>query len=265
MLEEDYSYKVIIKEFERRREVNSQYSLRAYARNLGVSPGILSQILNKKREITPKILSQIAPRLNIDSDTLSKMLNTQKKLKASRSIKNIDNEEIVNIDMETFSVISDWYYYPILELFNIYSEINGELISDKLGLRTCVAEKALDNLLKVRLLRIDSCGNYELTNSFTAIKDYSFTSIAMRQRQKQILALSAEKIDVVDYSRRDHSSITLTLDVALLPEIKERIKAFRRSLANFIVKNSNEVSDVYEIHIGLIPLTVNEKEKQLTN
>lgn len=254
---------LIQSEFNSRKIKNPAYSLRSFAKNLGVSPGILSLILSGKKEVTPKILKVIAPKLNIDENIYSSLLEKQAKIKKESSIKSIEKDDMRLIDMETFAVISDWYHFAILELFNLdYYETNSLWISKKLNITNEQAQKAIDSLLKIKLLEINN-GVIEPGNAFTAIVDYPYTSIAMRERQKQLLKLSSEKLGTLNISVRDHSAITICVDVSLMPEIKDKIKAFRRSLGNFIAKNSKESNAVYEMQISFFPVSslddMNEK------
>ena len=54
-------------EFNFRKEKNQQYSLRSFAKDLGISPALVSLVLNKKKELSPKVLSAIRSRLEIKS------------------------------------------------------------------------------------------------------------------------------------------------------------------------------------------------------
>lgn len=242
-------------EFKKRKSNNPSYSLRAYAKNLGISPAILSQILSGKKELTPKVLSTIAPKLNLDSDVYSLFLDKQVKVKKERNIKSVDKNEMRKLDMETFNVISDWYHYAILELFyldDFKSDLNW--IAKKLKISLAEVETAIINLKSVRLINEED-GELVPTDDYTIIDEYHFTSTAMRERQKQVLKLSAKKIEELNTNYRDHSSITITIDPTLLPEIKDKIKVFRRSLGNYIAKNSKANTAVYELQIGFFPIT----------
>jgi transcriptional regulator with XRE-family HTH domain len=56
-------------EFDRRRQVNARYSLRAFAMTLGTHHATLSQILRGQRRATPRIIHQLGPALGLtDAD-----------------------------------------------------------------------------------------------------------------------------------------------------------------------------------------------------
>lgn len=49
-----------------RQEANSKYSLRAFARDIQVSPSTISKIMNEKYVISDKMLNEIVDYLNLD-------------------------------------------------------------------------------------------------------------------------------------------------------------------------------------------------------
>lgn len=54
-------------EFERRRQRNPRYSLRAFARYLGTDHSTLSQILRSKRNLSPRMLRRFGERLRTEA------------------------------------------------------------------------------------------------------------------------------------------------------------------------------------------------------
>ncbi|MFN9069064.1 MAG: hypothetical protein ACK5V3_17710, partial [Bdellovibrionales bacterium] len=62
------------REFTLRRGRNSSYSLRAFARSLGVNPGALSQVMSGKRPLTAQSTKKILQSMNIDFIEKQKIL-----------------------------------------------------------------------------------------------------------------------------------------------------------------------------------------------
>ncbi|HJQ38374.1 MAG TPA: helix-turn-helix domain-containing protein [Thermoanaerobaculia bacterium] len=52
-------------EFERRRRSNPRYSLRSFARTLGIDHSTLSQLLRGKRRVTPAVVRALGARLSL--------------------------------------------------------------------------------------------------------------------------------------------------------------------------------------------------------
>lgn len=61
------------KELRRRREKNPRYSLRAFAKFLGVSDSFLSQVMRGKYLLSRPKLRQVGARLNVDAEFLERL------------------------------------------------------------------------------------------------------------------------------------------------------------------------------------------------
>src|SRR4051794_31830317 len=60
-------------ELERRRRVNRRYSLRAFAKALGVESSYLSKVLRGERQVTRQLLHRIEHRLRLTEETVRRM------------------------------------------------------------------------------------------------------------------------------------------------------------------------------------------------
>src|SRR4051812_48040678 len=61
---------VLAAELERRCARNSRYSLRAYALWLGIHHATLSQILNRRRRLTPRTIRKLGKRLGVSASDI---------------------------------------------------------------------------------------------------------------------------------------------------------------------------------------------------
>lgn len=246
-------------DFKKRSQKDSSFSLRAYSKYLGISPASLSNILSEKSPISPKMLMTISRKINLNNiEELEKKIKESKKQKSVKFTK--DRSDIRKLKQDEFEFISEWYYYAILEIFNLDSfDKSPEWIADRLNLNNSqIVEEAINRLLRLRLLKTEN-GKLELNNEFTSILEDHSSSIAMRNRQKQVMDLNKAAIDNISLSKRDHSTITLTIDSDMIPEIKNKIKKFRREIGNYICKNKKKSDEIYEIQISFCPLTTKVK------
>lgn len=248
---------VVKDDFERRCKKLSSYSLRSYSQFLGVSPATMSLYFARKIELSPKIFNIISGKLDLSPELLAYYKDIVVNNKKKKLLINYNIEGHSELQMDEFSFISDWYHYAILEIFSLKNFKDDPVwIAEKLGIADVEKiEQAIERLIKLKLLQRNADGKMENVDRFTSILDYDHSSSAMRERQKQILSLSKEKIDIVAISERDHSGLTMAIDSKLLPEIKDKIKKFRRSLGNYVGKNSTTRDAVYEIQISFFPLT----------
>lgn len=248
---------IVKEEFDRRCSKSSQYSLRAYSQSIGVSPATLSLYFAKKIELTPKMFNIISKSLKLPPEAITHYQDVVLNNKDKKRLINYNVDGHSELHADEFTFISDWYHYAILEIFSLKEHRDEPVwIAGKLGITEIeIVEEAIERLIKLNLLTKNAEGKIQNVDKFTSILDFTHSSAAMRERQKQIMRLSQEKIDSVDISHRDHSGLTMAIDTKLLPEIKDKITKFRRSLGNYIGKNSISRNEVYEIQISFFPLT----------
>ena len=64
MLENFHDYTLLLKdELQKRKEKNRSYSLRAFARDLGIGATSLSDLFNGKRKLSPKNVTKVMDKL----------------------------------------------------------------------------------------------------------------------------------------------------------------------------------------------------------
>src|SRR5690606_15409411 len=100
---------------------NSNYSLRAYSKKVGVHAGALSAIMNGKRNVSRDLAERIARRLLLDPQVRSELLSLFPEKRRYRK-KNSDaiGEEVapryLEIESLKFKLIAEWEHYAILSL-----------------------------------------------------------------------------------------------------------------------------------------------------
>lgn len=243
-----------------RQKSNSSYSLRAYARDLGIHCGTLSQILKNKRQIPRKKIEEVADRLDLEPrqrqlfvesayDSKSKL----DKLKMAR----IGDRYTID-ESSHYKVLSEWEHYAVLELFELKNfEFNEANIAAKLNLSLLRAIEVLENLEQGRLLVKNERGIYQRAYEWVKTTE-DISSSALKQSHKETLRFAIEKLDQVNLQQRDYSSVTFALDVEKVPEVKAVIREFRQKLAS-LVKTGNK-TEVYHLGIQLFPFSVLDSE-----
>lgn len=175
--------------------------------------------------------------------------NTKTKRNADQN-----NMPLHYLQVEEIKIIQDWYHYVILELTNLKDfEPSAKWISKRLSISEIEAQLALERLVKLNLLIQKENGEYTAMPGPISEFQQNFTSVALRLRQKQVLLRAIEAMDLYGFQDRDQSAVTIAMDTSLIPEVKDKIQKFRRSLANFIDKKSKNKTRVYEISISLFP------------
>lgn len=143
--------------FKKRKQRNPKYSLRSFARDLEISPGRLSRILNEKDEPGPKFIEAI---LN------TKTLGPSERQEIQRSIQNSrnpfthvrDNDEIV-LDKDEIQIV--WSCMAIFSLLNAHRKgFTEHVIADRLGFSREEAKKCIAFLVKHKAIKQLANGEY---------------------------------------------------------------------------------------------------------
>lgn len=264
---EHRDYRTYLKsELERRVSSNSRYSLRAFARDLKMSPQMLSFVLNKKKSISPEAGVGIANQLNLDPEEASHFLDLVM-LAHSRSSSQIKkliefrieqriashNSGFKTLDIEVFKAIADWHHYAILELtLTDGFKSDPKWIAARLGMSPFEVTQAIERLERLELLEKDSTGRIRKTDvNITA--SYNVPSAALRKLAKGMLERAIDSLETQSVDERDITNITMAIDPALLPEAKKMIAEFRRKLCAFL--EQGDQTEVYTFSPALFKIT----------
>lgn len=248
------------KAFLEKRKRNASFSLRAFAKQLGISSGNLSEILRGNRKISRKLVERIIERLAISPEEAGELIKIfpQKNEKQPKDSKNIYSQ----ISMDQYHAIADWYHFAILSLAETDNfKSDPKWIANRLGIKIQEANSSMERLLRLGLLIKDKKGGIRPTGKkFSTSEDIS--NISLRKSHYQNLELALSSLDKDEVTIRDFSSVTMAIDPAKLPEAKKRIRNFYRQLARHLEKSRKK--QVYRFCGQLIPLTrgviINEED-----
>ncbi len=92
--------------FLEKKKRNKRYSLRAFAKSLGMSHSYLSSIMNGKKELTLDRAKEIVARLNLDPSEAQFFLELVQGTSNKRGRSRLSAESLKSTE---FSVFSHWY------------------------------------------------------------------------------------------------------------------------------------------------------------
>jgi uncharacterized protein (TIGR02147 family) len=255
------SYREILKnEFEQRNLKNARYSLRSFARDLGLSPSRLSEVLNGRYGLSRKASEDIADKLSFSKTEKERFCDlvdlsharskTKKELARLRLKKNILKYKTMELD--AFRVISDWHHLAILELTYLdHFKNDSTLIGKTLGISPSVVESAIDRLKKVGLIK-EKAGNLVATEDFSAIGDDK-PSLAVKNFHKQIMERALSALFVQSFEERDFSSVVMAISKSKLPQAKDLIRKFKKEFSTLVTDTTSKDS-VYCLGIQFFDL-----------
>lgn len=240
-------------EFEARTNRKPGYSLRAFAKYLGVEAPSLSNVMKGNRRIPKTKIERIAERLNLSPE--EKVLFVQSNRSPVKIGRDTTFTDIprYNLDSEThFRVISEWEHYAVLSLAETKGfKSNTKWIGERLGISASRAQICVENLLHVNLMRLENNRLILTHKGLQTTEDVP--SKALRKARKQDLEMALDAIDEISVDLRDFSSCTMTLNPSDLPELKRAIRDFRR---RFMKQTEQSPGlEVYKLAVQLFPLT----------
>lgn len=240
---------LLVRELAERKQKNPLFSLRAFARQLKVSPAQLSLLINGKTKLTVKVAEHLAERLNLDSSEALDLIDDSIALK--RKLRSPKSERQVLSD-EEFNLVSDWVHFAILELATLKNNsANSRWIASELGVDSARVIAASQRLQTLGFLKIENGRMRKTSKPLTTKTDVP--SSAIRKFHKQNLDLAKEKIDSVPVELREFSSITTPVSLKKLKRVKRLITEFKHRMNEEL--EGEDASEVYTLAIQLFPLT----------
>lgn len=231
---------LLTEEFERRKQLNTSYSMRAYARDLGMSAPRLSQVMSKKTGISVEAAEALAQKLKLQDDKKKWFCHSVGALHArSTKEKNDFKEKILEykeeakrfseLHLEYFKVIADWFHFAILELTYLQDFQNDyDWMAAKLGITSAEVQCAVERMKALDLIKEE---NGKLIDSFKFLATPSdVPSIALRKYNTQLMKKAIEALHEQDVSQREVSSNIFSIDKEMIPAFKDKIRSFRREL-----------------------------------
>ncbi|MCB9091136.1 MAG: TIGR02147 family protein [Halobacteriovoraceae bacterium] len=230
-------YRHFLKEiYSCKKKINQSYSLRAYSRDIGVSVSFLSEVLNKKKNLSLGIAQKIAKNLSLDKNKaefflLMVSLESASSIEAAELNKKLKkyNDKTV-VDLEFMKILSEWYYFAILELTYLENfEPSVAWISQKIGLSEKKTQKAIEKLVSLNVLAIEK-GIWR--DQLHAMEYRGQTpSRVIRSFHKEILRKAFHAIDQQEFSKRDLGANIMSFSEKNMDEARRIIKNARLEIS----------------------------------
>jgi uncharacterized protein (TIGR02147 family) len=237
--------------FDRRHLQNSRYSLRAFARDLDVSPGKLSEIFSGKIVVGPKIVNKICDRLKLDENERMMVMKSHL-IERSNSRKKGSFQAILAEDQ--YAVIAQPEHYAILSLLETRNfKSNPEWIAQRLGLPRPRIEEALRRLIDVGLLTWPASGPMKLTRPGVTSSE-EIPSKVIRDSHRVVIEQAIDSLENISLNQRDITSITIAVNASRMQEAKEMIRKFRLRFSNAMQKGTK--TEVYTLNVQFFPNTI---------
>lgn len=233
---------------------NRAYSIRAFAKQAGISPATLSRILNGKRKVSRKLADKLCNKLLLDPQERAELLSHFSPLIFPNSQDSADSSRAIQLTADQYQVVSDWRAYAILGLTEIQNFKNDPAwISRRLRVPVTEVKQVIARLLRLEMLTEDEKGNLKRVNPRYRTTD-DVANLALKKSHYQNLELARESLDSDPVSERDFSWITFPMDPKKLGDAKTLIRKFQQDLYKILDENAKP-SEVYRLAVHFFPLT----------
>jgi len=236
-------------EFQNRQLRNKRYSLRKYAQDLSVSAAVMSRILSGKIPVSLKTLNKIANKVDVPENLI-----VQTQLKSQR--RSLHERFVVQLTAEEVGIIKQWYFPIILEMLTL-TESQKEIseIAEALDLPQQQVQSCIDLLVHKKFVKADVAGQYLTTKESKALAAINKEHEQSSEAQKNHFFRTVSSIDHFHPDDREHSTVFIKANSDVVPDIKNKIKHFKKNLSTYAEKKSrNQSNQVYQLSIGLNPL-----------
>ena len=260
-----------------KKKGRSQYSTRAFARDLGMSQTLLSLILNGKRSLTLSQATRVAALLGLSESQSEHLLNLTlahlpqnaklskrvvEKLQPIRlEIKNASNKNNFMklcrvLGTDEFHLISHWYTLAILDLATTEGFKSDPLwISRRLKIHPEQAKESIERLLELGLMSRQPNGQLVKTSQHLSFKN-SKSEAAIRNYHRQMIEKAGEHLSrdsVEAYQSRSISAATLAIRKDKIAIAKDKIEKFKTEMAELLTEGSSQ--EVYQLNVQFFPLS----------
>src|SRR6185312_8079464 len=252
---------ILFKEYTKRKSKNPRYSLRAYAKLLGMTASRLSEIFSQKRGLSPELAHRIIDKLDFLDFEKALFLDL---VEAEEARSPIDRElaaqrvkkKIVKyseVDLQTFQVIADWYHYAILD----YLKLEGcshqpEQIAKHLNVDVEKIKAALERLVHLNFLE-KSNDKYQVVEQRLSTPT-EIPSEALKQHHEGLLDKAKTALRQQCVENRFFQAVTLPISKEDIPMVKECIVEFQEKLSAKLAASPRK-NAVYAVLFNFFELT----------
>lgn len=258
---DDYrSYLAALFAFRRRR--NPGYSLRSFARNLGLSASRLSEVLNSNQEISVGTAASVVQWIDLDPDETEHFLDLVRDRRAEaveraeieqRAALRRSKRQLRILREEQLALISDWTPWALMELLSVYGgRLSEAALAQRLGLTPERIVTLVERL--VALAYIERDGEYFRTLTPRSRSTEDIPSAVIQSYHDKMLDVAKSALKKQSVEQREFSNTVLTVDRRCLIEAKQFLRDFREQFVRTFAKPAQDDAEVYNLSFALFSL-----------
>jgi uncharacterized protein (TIGR02147 family) len=241
---------------------NPSFSIRAFAKRLGVSPTTLSLLLSGRRRVSPKLAKSLVDRLDLSPAEAKEILSLlPSKRPYRRATDLVDSEQAQQLTMDQYHVVSEWHHFGLRALLRTRDaqssskNFKPEWLAERLGVKSRDVSSAIERLLRLEMIERLPDGGLRSTDASFHSPD-GIPSVSIRRNHAQHLDLARASLERDSVEVRDFTNLTMAINPKKLSEAKAIIRRFRKEIESVLEDDSTGPrQEVYSLAVQLFPLT----------
>ncbi len=231
---------------------NPNYSMRAFATKIGLSPGATAEILKGERRVSRKIAEKIADNLKLDPTERTDLLKKFPSRMTTKTKTPVVKSKI-RLDPNQYAFIADGIHFAILSLLRV-KDFRPDIswIATRLEIPEVEARKAVLRLQHLKLITISETGKFERSNVPIQTSD-DVLDLSLQESHLNDMEMAKIKIKNVPVELRDFSAYTFPANPKLLDRAKEVLRKAQDEIEDLM--HDESATEVYKVCTYLFPLT----------
>lgn len=255
-------------ELVRRIQRRPHYSLRAFARDLELSPSTLSDFLNNKLSISEERIRQLSKKIALKETHQEHWIDLIRmkfaKDKAHINLAKIRVKERLEknggkLSLHRFKTLTTWYYLCIYHLIQMNPKFQDPLACAKaLGITTSEVKTAIQSLLEVGILEKE--GSTLLTKEDFVLVGENTPSEHIRQFHSQYISRALDSVESQTMATRELSTCLMTVRKNDIEKIRKDIQDFADKMVSKYTQHS-DADELYCLTTQLFSLTKKDQNE----
>ncbi len=259
-------------ELDARQSRRPKYSLRAFSRDLKMSPSHLSDVLSGRERLSLQAAQVVSKALGFNAIkkshfigmvALEKVSKVDEQAKLRAKLEKIvkDDSSYHEHDLDHFKMISDWFHLGILAAAEL-KHVNGSIqkTAKSLGLDGITTKEAVRRLARLGLIRIKDHG-IDVIKKKTMTPRSEVPSYSVRRFHRQMLQKASEALDLFAVSERFASSSFIAISRDDMPAAKEFLIEMRSKFVERF-ENKDKADEIVGLTLAIFPVTLQTEVKK---
>lgn len=244
-----------------------RYSFRALAQRAGFkSSNFLMLVMQGKRNLTEESVAKVARALGLNKQegeffrnlVLFNQAETheEKDTHLRRLVQSKKFQQLKPIEKKNYEYYSSWYH-PVVRELVVSKEFDGtpEWIAAKIfpPITPAQAAKSIELLEKMGLIEKSPDNKWKQPQTLLTTGP-ELVSVVVHNYHKALLDVTKAMMDRLSMRFRDVSAMTLGIRKERLPQLREKIREFRREVMKMVAEDT-EPEHVVQLNIQFFPVT----------